>query len=320
MSLLVVKLLEEGSDIGLNLTLVCGNKHLQRKIKTFHIQKPGLLLTGIPEELHVDRIQVLGGAEIEYLKNASLEELAYAINKLKRANLPCLIVTRGLNVPDFLVAFAKQKGLSIFITSLPSSIFLERLTKFLEEKFSPGTTIHGVCVYVLGVGILLMGKSGVGKSECALDLITRGHRLVADDVVIIKKKERNILMGISSDVIKYHMEVRGLGIINVKELFGITATRDIKQLDVVVELIRWDSGEADNYERLGFDEQKYHILEVGLPHLIIPVSPGRNVAAIVEVAARNQILKFMGHHTGLEFQKRLKHVMNDATIKRKAEL
>jgi HPr kinase/phosphorylase len=319
MSLLVKTLLKEGSDIGLNLTLACGKKHLQRKIKTFHIQKPGLLLTGIPEELHVDRIQVLGGAEIEYLKNASLEELEYAINKLRRTNLPCLIVTRGLDVPDSLVTFATQKRFSIFITSLPSSIFLERLTKFLEEKFTPGTTIHGVCVDVLGVGILLMGKSGVGKSECALDLITRGHRLVADDVVIIKKKGRNLLMGSPSDIIKYHMEVRGLGIINVKELFGITATRDIKQLDVVVELIRWDSGEADKYERLGFDERKYNILEVGLPHLIIPVSPGRNVAAIVEVAARNQILKLMGRHTGLEFQKRLEYVLNNAPVKKKAK-
>ena len=164
-------------------------------------------------------------------------------------------------------------------------------------------TTHGVLVDVLGVGILILGKSGIGKSECALDLITRGYRLIADDAVIIKRMPPTTLFGIASDIIKYHMEVRGLGIINVKDLFGITAIREKKQMDIVVELVKWDPDEE--YDRLGFEEGQYEILGVKLPFLKIPVSPGRSIATIVEVAARNQLLKIMGYHSAIEFNKDL---------------
>ncbi len=313
LSITVKELLEEGAELGLDLKLISGEGYLSNEIITSHIQKPGLLLTEIPEELHDRRIQILGGAEIKYLSSTSSEGLRYAVKKLERSKLPCMVVTRGLKVPDPLVNLSEEKRFPLFITPLSSSIFIEELTKFLDDKFAPTTTIHGVLVDVLGVGILLIGKSGVGKSECALDLITRGNRLVADDVVIFKRRGR-VISGRSSDVIKYHMEVRGLGIINVKELFGITATRHMKQLDVVVELIHWESEQADSYERLGFDERTYDILGVNFPYLTIPVSPGRNVAAIVEVAARNQIIKLMGHNSALEFQRQMEQAMGGCHV------
>ena len=163
--------------------------------------------------------------------------------------------------------------------------------------------MHGVLVDVMGIGILIMGKSGIGKSECALDLISRGHRLVADDAVIVKKKPPITLFGLASDIISYHMEIRGIGIINVKDIFGITAIRKMKQMDMVVELVGWEPG--GHYERLGFDEKMITILDVKLPHLSIPVSPGRSVATIVEVAARARILKIMGYDSSREFEAKI---------------
>ena len=179
--------------------------------------------------------------------------------------------------------------------------------------------MHGVFVDVLGVGILILGKSGIGKSECALDLVIKGYRLISDDAVIIKRMSPTILFGIASDIIKYHMEGRGLGLVTIKDFFGITAIREKKQMDIVVELVKWDADEE--YDRLGFEEGVYDILGVKLPFLRIPVSPGRSVATIVEVAARNQLLKIMGHHSAIEFKKSLDMALSRAknqkyTIKR----
>jgi len=306
----VEDLLTSGVKWGLNLKLVCGERHLGNQIDAARIQKPGLLLTSLPEELHTERIQILGGAEIGYLATLSDDALDLSLAKIYKADLPCLIVTRGLAVPTFLIALAEEKGVPILATSHTSSSLIEGLIKCLEENLAPIATIHGVLIGVQGVGVLIIGKSGIGKSECALDLILRGHRLVADDVVMVKKMPRATLYGTPAEIIKYHMEIRGLGILNIKDLFGITAIREKKRVDIVVEMVQWAAD--GSYERLGFDEDTYNILDVELPHITIPVSPGRSVADLVEVAARNRILKFMGYNPSLAFQKKLQNIMYDS--------
>ncbi|MBI5587282.1 MAG: HPr(Ser) kinase/phosphatase [Deltaproteobacteria bacterium] len=292
-----------------SLELVGGGKGLDKKLETSRIQKPGLLLTGLLEELHSDRVQIFGAAEIGYLNSLEGDRLKLALSVLEKPDLPAIILTRGLGPPRFLLEICNRRDIPLLKTSCTSSVFIEGFVKYLEERLAPSTTLHGVLVDVLGVGILIIGKSGIGKSECALDLVSRGYRLVSDDIVIVKKMPPSILFGTSTDIIRYHMEIRGIGIVNIKDLFGITAIRQRKQMDMVVELVKWESD--SEYERLGFEENTYNILGVQLPYLKIPVSPGRSVAPIVEVAARNQILKIMGHHSAKNLEAELKSVMKE---------
>ena len=206
-----------------------------------------------------------------------------------------------------LLKICRERDIPLLVSRFSSSVLIDRLTKFLEERLAPSTTLHGVLLDVLGVGVLIIGKSGIGKSECALELVARGYRLVSDDIVIVKRMPPDVLFGTSSDIIRFHMEIRGIGIVNIRDLYGITAIREKKQMDVVVELVQWDSD--SEYERLGFEDKAYDILGVGLPYLKIPVSPGRSVATIVEVAARNQILKIMGHHSAKNLEVTLSNAM-----------
>ncbi len=303
----VKELLEGGRTSRFCLELVAGEKGLSRELATSRIQKPGLLLTGLLEELHSDRIQIFGAAEIGYLNSLGGQELKSVIEVLEKPDIPAIIVTRELEPPEFLVELCRKKDVPLLKTSQTSSVLIEGISKYLEERLAPTTMLHGVLLDVLGVGIIIIGKSGIGKSECALDLVSRGYRLVSDDVVLIKRMPPSILIGTASDLIRYHMEIRGLGIVNIKDLFGITAIREKKQMDLVVELVRWESD--SEYERLGFEENSYEILGVGLPYLKIPVSPGRSVATIVEVAARNQILKIMGHHSAKRLEAHLDNAM-----------
>lgn len=303
----VKELLEDGQRERFLLELAAGEKGLERELATSRIQKPGLLLTGLLEELHSDRVQIFGAAEIGYLNSLRKEKLDRSLKVLERSDVPAIIVTRGLEPPEFLQNLCKSKNIPLFKTVHTSSVLIEGITKYLEERLAPSTMLHGVLVDVLGVGILITGKSGIGKSECALDLVSRGFRLVSDDVVIVKKMPPSVLFGTSSDIIRYHMEIRGLGIVNIKDLYGITAIREKKQMDLVVELVKWEPD--SEYERLGFEERTFNILGVELPYLRIPVSPGRSVATIVEIAARNQILKIMGHHSGKNLEAELDHAL-----------
>lgn len=306
MRVLLEELLEKEQAEQMSLTLVAGERGLVNEITTSSIQKPGLLLTGQLEKLYPDRVQIFGAAEISYLASLTSDgaKLDRSLNFLQTSSIAAIIVTRGLSTPDFLKKLAEKRGIPVFATPLTSSLLIYKLSDFLEEKFAEEITMHGVLVDVMGIGILITGKSGIGKSECALDLISRGHRLVADDAVIVKKKQHPAtLIGIASDIISYHMEIRGIGIVNVKDIFGITAIRKKKQMDMVVELVGWEPG--GKYERLGFDEKLISILDIELPHLSIPVSPGRSVATIVEVAARDRILKIMGYDSSGEFEARM---------------
>lgn len=294
-------------ESGLDLELLAGAGGLQNLVNVPRIQKPGLALAGYTTNLHPDRIQVLGSTELTYLAQLDRTTAATNLKALCALGISCFIITKGQEPPAMLLRETEAQGVPLLRTHHQSSVFISLITKFLEEHLLPSTTLHGVLVDVLGVGVLLMGKSGIGKSECGLDLVLRGHRLVADDVVKVRLKLPAVLFGEGMDLLHYHMEIRGLGIINIKHLFGVAAIRERKKIDLVVELLEWEAGQE--YDRLGIDEQKYAVLGVEVPLLRIPVRPGRNMTTIVEVAARNQLLKEMGYHSAHEFQDRLEQRM-----------
>jgi len=300
---ITVEDLTKRGEYTLDLTLVAGHEGMSRKLTTARIQKPGLALAGYTDNLYPNRMQILGNIEISYLNTLEEDKARKALEELCSFEIPCIVVTRGLNVPPSLKEIADGRKIPVFTTSLPSAEFIARVLRFLEDQLAERTSVHGVLMDVIGVGILFLGKSGIGKSECALDLILRGYRLVADDVVEIQKQPPSSLLGSGSDIIRYHMEIRGLGIINIKDLFGVAAVRDQKKIELVVELVEWNTDEE--YDRLGEKEETYEILGVEVPLVRIPVRPGRNIATIIEVAARNHLLKLMGYHSALEFQRRL---------------
>lgn len=299
-SLTIEDLLND-KEYGLDLKLIAGQAGLSHRLYSPRIQKPGLALTGYTEHLHPDRLQLLGNTEISYLEKLPREQAAANIARFCSFPISCLTVTK--DPPEYLRQEADKAGIPLLSSSRQSSVFISLITKFLEEKLLPTTHIHGVLLDVLGVGVLLLGKSGIGKSECALDLVIRGHRLVGDDIISIKKKVPASLVGQAGELIQYHLEIRGLGIINIKDLYGVSSIREKKIIDMVIELVDWDS--QHEYDRLGIDEQVYSILGVDMPYICIPVRPGRNISSIIEVAARNFLLKGMGYHSAKEFQEKL---------------
>ncbi len=297
-------------QVDLGLSVRTGRGGLDRAIMVPRIQKPGLALTGYKEQLHDDRLLVLGGTEIDYLADAGAEARAVAVETLMAASPACLVVTRGLEPPEELSRACEKAQVPLLVSRLVSSEFINRVTDYLTDQLSPSTSVHGVLLDVLGIGVLLLGKSGIGKSETALDLLARGHRLVADDIVDIRQKGPSFVFGSGSGIIRHHMEIRGLGIINIKDLFGISAVRDAKKIELVIELVEWNSDEE--YDRLGLDDLFYEVLDVRIPMLKLPVRPGRNIATIIEVAARNQLLKFQGHNSARAFQEQLNKAIAEA--------
>ncbi len=306
LSIEVAQLLSDESA-GFSLSLIAGKHGMERRITVPRIQKPGLALTGYTEQVHPERVQILGATEINYLERLTEEGRVAGIRNLVGLKPACIILTRGLEPPAELSALCDAEEVALLLTPLMSSVFIDRITSYLEDKLSPTTSIHGVLMDVLGVGILILGKSGIGKSEAALDLVMRGHRLVADDIVDIRKKPPGTSIGSGPELIRHHMETRGLGIINIKDLFGIASVRDTKKVEMVVELVEWR--EDEEYDRLGTEELVYSILGVHVPYMKVPVRPGRNMTSIIEVAARNELLKVQGHHSAREFQERLNRVL-----------
>jgi len=298
---------------GLRLVLLAGEAGLARRISLHRVQKPGLALAGYVRQVHPERVQILGATELSYLASLSPEEARQGIETFMALEPACIVVTKGLDVPEHLLDCANRLGVPLMRTPLASSVAIEAIQSFIELQLSPTASIHGVLMDVLGIGALLLGRSGVGKSEAALELIMRGHRLVADDLVEVRRGAGDLLVGWASELIKHHMEVRGIGIINIKDMFGVAAVRDEKKIELVLELVRWDETEAD---RLGLDEMSYTILDVTVPLLRIPVSPGRNVSSLIEVAARNRLLQVRGHHSAREFQERLDRALADARERR----
>jgi HPr kinase/phosphorylase len=307
-----VRALLASQDAGLHLDLLAGGEGLERMITVPRVQKPGLALTGYLVPVHPERIQVLGYAEVSFLGTLDSTRVRAAVEGLCALEPSCLAVTRGMDVPDALREVCDRHRVPLLRTPLMSSVFIGRVVKFLEAQLSPGTTLHGVLVDVFGVGILLIGKSGIGKSEAALDLVLRGHRLVADDIVELRLGAPDAVIGSGSEVIKHHMEIRGLGIINIKDLFGVAAVRDAKKVELAVELVEWD--EEEEYDRIGLDELRYPILGVEIPMLRIPVRPGRNITTIIEVAGRNQLLKLRGHHSARDFQDQITRAIAESRL------
>ena len=309
MNNLAAQELEQDREHHLELTLMAGRHGLKKMITHSQVQKMGLALTGFTQFINPERLQIIGNTEMAYFKTLSPEMQEKVIHQICSLPLSCLVVTRGLGIPELLLQEADEKEIPVFRTNLRSFDFIERVTKFLEEKLSSTSSLHGVLMDVYGVGLLILGKSGIGKSECALDLILRGHRLVADDMVHIQKRSPSSVIGSGFEVIQHHMEIRGLGIINIRSLFGVEAIREKKKIELVLELMEWDTHRE--YDRLGFEEEKFAILGVELPMLRIPVTPARNLTTIIEVAVRNHLLKVMGYDSALEFEKKLLRKMEE---------
>jgi len=312
-SIKISRLLED-EDYGLSLALVAGRSGLDRIISSSRIQKPGLALTGFTEHLHPERVQVFGNTEISYLRTLPDAQQREILEKVLGSDLACVVVTKDLDVPQPLVDACEKVGLALMKTPLQSSTFIQQVQDFLEEALTASSSLHGVLMDVFGVGILLLGKSGIGKSEIALDLVMRGHRLVADDIVDATRRKQGAVYGSGNPIIKHHMEIRGLGIINIKDLFGVAAVRDRKKIELVIELVEWSAG--TEYDRLGVEEQKIEIVGVEIPYSVVPVRPGRNMTTIIEVGARNYLLKLQGHHSAREFADRLNRAIAEGSIRR----
>lgn len=303
-SITIERLLELAHEEDLlHLQIVTGVNTLHKEISTSDINRPGLALAGDYDYFDYDRIQLFGRGEYHYLMKILEKNNLESIKKFFSYPVTCILFSNGHEPPPVFADMAKKNEIPIIVSSLPTNILTTRLTKILEDTFAPSTSVHGVLVEVFGVGILIIGKSGVGKSECALELIERGHRLVADDVVDISSISGTFLTGSGAKLIRHHMEIRGLGIININHLFGVGAIRDKKQIQLVVNLEEWEA--KKEYDRVGLEESVYTILGVELPLLTIPVRPGRNIPILIETAAMNFRLHKLGYDTAKEFNKKL---------------
>src|SRR5919198_6251959 len=298
--------------LGLPLELLSGKNGLERRITSPHIQKTGLALAGFHEYLQPERIFVLGESEVRYLE--SLDEAA-RVSALAAAfthDVPCVLITGGWEPPVELVDAAERYNVPLLRTSVATPLAIAKVSAVLDDRLAVRENVHGVLMDILGLGVLITGESGIGKSECALDLVVRGHRLVADDAVELRRRQETILIGTCPELTRHHMELRGLGVINVKELFGIASTRSSKRIELVVQLDCWDP--AREYERLGLDDDFYEILGLKVPLIRMPVAPGRNIAILVEVAARNQLLRTRGHHAARLFAERLERTLRQGGV------
>ncbi len=286
----------------LQLELCAGAAGMQRELSSNRIQKPGLALAGYTRFVHCDRVQILGETELSYLATLDSCFRSEALKKYLDCQVACLLVTKGLELEPYMIRACEEAATPLMRTPITSSECIRKVLGLLDDILSPRCSLHGVLVDVNGVGVLITGDSGVGKSECALDLIERGHRLVADDVVEVRRRGED-LVGQASDLIKNLIEIRGLGILNIAELYGVASTRDHKRIELVVELEIWRSDKV--YDRTGLERHSHPILGVEVHSICLPVKPGRNIAGIVEVAARNMLLLQRGHHAAMELNMRI---------------
>jgi len=298
----VRELLTDADADSLGLSVRAGENGLDNAVTRPRIQKPGLALAGFVEYIHSGRVQILGKSEMSFLRERPPAERARILAQLCRQGASCFVVTAGIDVPDDLIEVANAQDVPLLTTEQPTPATIDALTRFLEDRLAPRVVVHGVLIDVYGLGVMLLGDSGVGKSESALDLIVRGHRLVSDDVVEIKRRN-DTLVGTGPEMTRYHMELRGVGIVNVKDLFGVAAVRLNKFVEYVIRLDPWKEGKR--YDRLGLDDLSHEILGVELPYVELPVGPGRNISVLIEVAARNHLLKLKGYHPAKQLARRL---------------
>ncbi len=293
----------------LQLEILTGDVGLDRPIRVPQVSSPGLVLAGYLKRFPAKRVHVLGETEVDYLRSLSVEDRRKAWEGLINFDLPCIFVTKGQRLPKELATMAKKRGIPLLRSKLSTAEFYQRITPYLAEIFAPRTKIHGSLADVFGVGLLFMGRSGIGKSECVLDLVERGHRLVADDSIIVTQRGNDVLIGRSPELTWRHMEIRGVGIVDVSALFGVHAVRLQKRIEVVVQLVDWEkTQEAD---RTGLDTQTTTILGVELPQMVVPLNPGKNITVVSEVVAMNHLLKFSGIDSA--------HLLNERLIAKLTE-
>jgi HPr kinase/phosphorylase len=290
-SLRVEEFIEKTRE-NLKLQLVAGESGVNRVVAVSDVNRPGLALAGYLDFFAFDRVQVMGLTEVNYMKQLDPDELVDRLTRIFKYEIPCFIFSRGLVPPEKFMELAEEASVPVLRSLLSTTKVISKIIVFLDDQFAPETNLHGVLVDVYGVGVIIMGRAGVGKSECALELVERGHRLVADDVIFARRRGDRFLYGEGSSLLRHHMEIRGLGIFDVKNIFGVGAVRNTKRLSMIVELEDWDP--EKEYNRTGIREDSYTILEVKLPKITLPVRPGRNIAIIVEVAALNHRLVEMG--------------------------
>lgn len=284
----------------LQLAVLAGARGVgAREINAARIQKLGLAFAGFTHYIHAGRVQIVGQSEIWYLGQLSPAQRRDAIGRLELEKIACVLVTKGLTPPAELIEAAEQSALPLVQTSLVSSIAIGVITDFLHEALAPRELRHGVLLEMYGIGVFIEGTSGVGKSECALDLIVRGHRLVSDDVVEVRRTAPDQLLGSAPELLREHMEIRGLGILNIRDLFGVSAISGPKQINLSIRLERWE--DAGAVERLGLDASTADILGVSVPHVLLPVSPGRNLSTLVETAVRVHLLRVRGYNAARDF-------------------
>ena len=290
--------------VGVEIEAVTDVAADDRTVTESNLHRPGLALAGYVDLFTHQRIQVLGNTETQYLEHLGASERREAFGHLTQFPVPCIIVTDGNELDDRLVSIATEEGIPVYHTPLSTVRFMSRLRGFLSDQFAPQRAVHGSLVDVYGIGLLLIGKSGIGKSEVALDLVERGHRLVADDVVIATKREESLLMGAGTELVQHFMEVRGLGLVDVRSMFGIRAIRFQKRIEVVVNMQLWDPDEE--YTRINMVEDTHEILGGDLPMVQVPITPGKNITVICEVIAMNYLLRHYGYDPAEVFTERLR--------------
>lgn len=300
---ITVAMLAADPQLGIPLQRVAGASGLTRPIRHPRVQKSGLALAGHFLGVVPTRVQIFGETELSYLESLTPDLQSITARGFFALGLSCVIVANGHEPSRPLVAAAEASGTPLLVTTASTSLTINAIHAVLDERLAPQTRLHGVLVDVFGVGLLLLGKSGIGKSECALELVLRGHRLVADDIVQCDWRPPGMIFGRAADLLRHHIEVRGLGVLNVEALFGVTSVRARKRIDVVVRLVEWD--DRAEYDRLGLDDTYIEILNARIRELTVPVRPGRDMGSILEIAARNELLRRAGTHSPREFMSRL---------------
>jgi HPr kinase/phosphorylase len=291
----------------LGLELLTAQCTLERDIESPTLSSPGLVLAGYRDRYLRGRLQVLGETEVRFLYTLDEAKQRESIDTFLQLEIPALFVTKGLDVPAALIELATQHGTPVLRSVLKTADFYRRLQPYLEMRFAPTMTMHGSLADVYGVGLLFVGRSGIGKSECVLDLVERGHRLVADDMVIIAQRGNDVLIGRGHELQQHHMEIRGIGIVDIRALFGIRSIRQQKRIEVVVQLVDWD--DRAQYDRTGLESEEVEMLGVSLPKVVIPLNAGKNITVISEVIAMNHLLKYSGVHSARLFNQRLMDTM-----------
>lgn len=284
---------------------------LDRKILDQNLHRPGLPLAGFMDLFSFSRVQVFGNTEMKYLENLSLEERINSIERIFKYNIPCVIVTNDNQVPNEIVDIANKYDVPLFISKFETTKLVYLISDFLDDQFSPRLSLHGSFVDVYGVGMLFVGKSGIGKSEVALDLVERGHRLVADDVVILTKKGEGILMGSGTELVKHFMEIRGIGIIDIRSMFGVRAIRYQKRLEIIIELEFWNAD--SDYTRTGLDSSTINVMDIEMPYVKLPILPGKNITVVSEIIALNYLLKHYGYDAAKVLQDRISNKIQQKT-------